>query len=196
MGALTTPSARRAALRWLPTFLGFPAGGLVAKLVVGPVDSIGPALGGGAISGIALGLAQWIAVRRTLTAPEPWVLATTIGMTAGLGVGAAAVDYSTTATDLATQGTICGLLVGAAQTIVMRPHLGRWSLAWPPVLAGLWALGWTITTAIGVDVETQYTVFGSSGAVTVTALTSVLAVALDRRRTDPTTTHLNLEGVS
>ena len=45
----------------------------------------------------------------------------------------------------------------------------------------LWALGWAITASIGVDVETQYTVFGSSGAVVVTALTAVLPVLLAGR---------------
>ncbi len=48
------------------------------------------------------------------------------------------------------------------------------------MLAGVWALGWTITSAIGVDVERQYTVFGSSGAIAVTLVTMVLPFALAR----------------
>jgi hypothetical protein len=46
------------------------------------------------------------------------------------------------------------------------------------LLAGLWALGWTITAAAGVDVEAQYTVFGASGAIVVTAATAILPIAL------------------
>ena len=46
------------------------------------------------------------------------------------------------------------------------------------MLSGLWALGWTITASAGIDVEAQYTVFGSSGAIVVTAATSILAVLL------------------
>jgi hypothetical protein len=42
----------------------------------------------------------------------------------------------------------------------------------------IWALGWTVTTAIGVDVESQYTVFGSSGALVVTLLTTALPITL------------------
>ena len=38
----------------------------------------------------------------------------------------------------------------------------------------LWALGWTVTTSIGVDVERQYVVFGSAGAIAVTALLGLL----------------------
>ena len=47
--------------------------------------------------------------------------------------------------------------------------LGRVAILWAPALGAVWALGWAVTAAIGVDVETQYTVFGSSGAVVVTA---------------------------
>ena len=46
------------ALRWLPTFVGFPLGGLAAELVAGPVDGIAPALAGGAITGAVLGAVQ------------------------------------------------------------------------------------------------------------------------------------------
>lgn len=38
----------------------------------------------------------------------------------------------------------------------------------------LWALGWTVTSSIGVDVERQYVVFGSAGAITVMALSGLL----------------------
>jgi hypothetical protein len=38
----------------------------------------------------------------------------------------------------------------------------------------LWALRWTATTAIGVDVERQYVVFGAAGAITVMALSGLL----------------------
>ncbi len=44
----------------------------------------------------------------------------------------------------------------------------------------MWAAGWAITTSIGVEVDEQFTVFGSSGAITVTALTVVLPLALRR----------------
>ena len=41
-------------------------------------------------------------------------------------------------------------------------------------MPALWAAGWSVTTAIGVDVETQYVAFGSAGAVTVMALSGLL----------------------
>jgi hypothetical protein len=57
----------------------------------------------------------------------------------------------------------------------------------------LWALGWTVTTAGGIDVDQQFAVFGASGAITVMALSGVL---LDRLRaaTSPPTPSLDLAG--
>jgi hypothetical protein len=176
-GARTWPSI---ALRWMPTFLGFPAGGLVAE-VVGRVDSPGPAIAGGAMTGAIVGLAQWFGMRRTGPPPEAWVIATAAGFAAGLGLGAAAAGYRTSVGALATQGVICGAVIGATQAAVLYRKLGRIVLAWPFALAGLWALGWTITASAGIDVEAKYTSFGSSGAVVVTAAMSVLPIALARR---------------
>jgi hypothetical protein len=172
----------KVALRWMPTFLGFPAGGLAAKLIVGRVDDLTPAIVGGALSGTILGLAQWIGMRRSGPSPELWILATAVGFAVGLGVGAAVVGYDTNLGSLATQGAICGAVIGAAQAAVLYRRLGRIVLAWPALMAGLWALGWTITSLAGIDVEAQYTVFGSSGAIVVTALTSILPMELARRQ--------------
>ena len=43
----------------------------------------------------------------------------------------------------------------------------------------LWALGWTVTTAGGIDVDRQFAVFGAYGAITFMALSGIL---LDRLR--------------
>jgi hypothetical protein len=48
------------------------------------------------------------------------------------------------------------------------------------VLSVAWASGWAITTGFGVEVDDRFTVFGSSGALFVTALTAPLAVMLAR----------------
>ena len=78
------------------------------------------------------------------------------------------------------QGAICGLAVGAAQAVALGRRAGRLATLWPFALAALWALGWAITTVVGVEVDEQFTVFGSSGAVTVTAFTAVLPLAIAR----------------
>ena len=180
-----TATAPRTAGRWMVTFVGFPLGGLTASLVAGPVDSAGAALLGGAVTGAILGAVQAWGLGRRRPPAAQWILATALGLTVGLGVGAAAVDYRTSLSALALQGAVCGAAVGIAQALVLRARLGRLALAWPPALGLIWALGWAITTAIGVQVDEQFTVFGSSGAVVVTALTVVLPLTL--RRTEGTT---------
>jgi len=174
-------SIPQTALLWMPTFLGFPAGGFVAE-VVGRIDSPAPAIAGGAITGAILGFAQWLGMRRTGPSPIAWVIATAAGFAAGLGIGAAAAGYQTNIGALATQGAICGGVVGVAQAAVLYRQLGRIVLGWPLLLAGSWALGWTITASAGIDVDAQYTSFGASGALAVTALTSILPIELARRQ--------------
>ena len=172
---------RHTGLRWMPTFLGFPIGGYAAE-IVGPIDAVAPAVIGGAITGAILGFAQWLGMRGTGPSPIRWIVASATGFAVGLGAGAAAVGYHTNTGALAAQGAVCGAAIGAAQAIVLHRQLGRIAWAWPAALAGLWALGWTITASAGIDVEAQYTVFGSSGALVVTAATSVLAIGLAHRR--------------
>ena len=87
-------------------------------------------------------------------------------------------DYDTNTGALAVQGAICGAVIGVAQAIVLHRRLGRIVLG----LAGRprRAVGarLDITASAGIDVEAQYTVFGSSGALVVTAGTSVLPIVL------------------
>jgi hypothetical protein len=174
---------KRSALRWLPTFFGFPLGGFIAELVAGPVDGLAAAIIGGAITGIALGGVQSWGIGSNGPSARQWTTATALGLTVGLAIGSATVGYGTSIGDLMAQGAICGLAIGAAQAIVLRPQLGRVAYLWAPALSGAWALGWATSTSIGVDVESQYTVFGSSGALVVTAATAVLPVLLATRTT-------------
>jgi hypothetical protein len=174
------PDPVRTALLWLPTFVGFPLGGLLAELVVGRVDAPLAAVAGGALTGAVLGAVQWLGLRRRGVGPR-WIVATAVGLAVGLGGGAALVGYRTSLASLAAQGAVCGAAVGIAQAGLLRGAFGRLAAAWPAATAALWALGWTVTTAVGVDVEAQYTVFGSTGALTVTVLSAVLPLALARR---------------
>jgi len=189
---LTTPTSataparppwhRRPALRWIVTFAGFPLGSVAARAIVGPIDTTTAALLGGAINGAVIGAVQGWALRPTGVAIARWIAATAAGLMIGLGIGATVVDFSTSLSSLVRQGAICGLAVGVAQAVVLVPRLGRLALAWPLLLGALWAAGWAITDAVGVEVDEHFTVFGSSGAVLVTGLTAVLPYALSHRR--------------
>ena len=166
------PAFLRTWLIWTAGLLAFPVAGLAGTAVAGRVDSPMPALAGGAIVGLVIGTTQAALSRRRLD-PRRWIPATTIGMSLGLLVGAAAVDYRTSLTDLMLMGAITGLLLGAAQAAALpRRTRSRW--LWAAAMPVVWALGWAATTLIGVSVDAQFTVVGLSGALTVSALSGLL----------------------
>lgn len=183
--ATSTTTARRRpvriAARWMVTSAGFPLGGFAAMLLVGPVEDPWTAAVGGLITGLSIGVAQALGLGRGGPPPGRWIVATALGMTVGLTVGAAVVDYATDLTALVVQGVVCGLAVGTAQAFTLRPRLGRLALAWPAALASTWAIGWAVTTVAGVRVDQQFTVFGSFGAIAVTACTLVLPLVLNHK---------------
>lgn len=176
---------------WCASFVGFPVGGVIAEAIIGPIDEIWSAVAAGAVAGSAIGAAQWLALRVSgyeaaasglfvrWTGLLAWTALTGAGLALGLGLGVAIFDYGTSVGDLAILGAVSGLGVGAAQWLLLRDHLGAGFL-WIPGLAVLWALGWTITTSIGVDVESKWAVFGASGALTVTVLSGGLLWVLSR----------------
>jgi hypothetical protein len=98
-----TQDNRRGARRlWLwpvAVLFSFPIGGYLADVVVDGVDSVGAALVGGLIAGLIIGAAEWFALRRWVS--WLWIVATSIGMSAGLTAGAALVDYGI------SRGTCC-----------------------------------------------------------------------------------------
>jgi hypothetical protein len=91
----------------------------------------------------------------------------------GLLVGASIVDYRASLADLALMGALTGIALGVAQALALpsNTHL-RW--AWAAAMPILWALGWTVTTLGGIDVDQQFTNFGAYGAVTFSALSGIL----------------------
>lgn len=170
---------------WTAGFLAFPLAGLAGTATAGRVDDPVAALLGGAVAGLVIGIGQALVSRRRLPALR-WSAATATGMGLGLLLGASAVGFGTGLGELTAQGALTGLILGPAQALALpattsRRHRWLWAAAAPP----LWALGWTVTTVIGIDVEAQYTVFGAAGAVTYSALSGLLLiVVLPRLRID------------
>ena len=168
----------RAWLLWLAGFLSFPIAGIAAEAVVGRVDDAGSALIGGLVVGAVIGTGQWLVARHLLGDPRAWIPATAVAMGVGLLVGAWVVGYGTSLGELALMGFITGIPLGAAQAYLLRGRVAN-AWVWAAAMPLLWALGWTVTTAAGVDVERQYAVFGALGAITFMALSGIL---LDRLR--------------
>jgi hypothetical protein len=168
----------KAWLLWTAGFLAFPAAGVLAQALTGRINDAGSALLGGMVAGAVVGTGQWLVARRVLGDPQAWIGATALAMGAGLLAGAWAVGYGTSVGELALMGVITGIPIGAAQASLLRARLAN-AWVWAAAMPLLWALGWTVTTVIGVGVDRQYAVFGASGAVTFMALSGVL---LDRLR--------------
>jgi hypothetical protein len=56
------------------------------------------------------------------------------------------------------------------------------AILWVPV-AVAWPIGWTVTWAVGVDVERGYAVFGSTGALVFATITGLAMLLILRGRT-------------
>jgi hypothetical protein len=174
--ASARPSALRAWAIWTASFLAFPLAGLAGTGVAGRVDSPASAIAGGAAAGVVVGAAQALLSRRRLD-PRRWIPATAVGMGIGLLLGAHLVGYGTSLGALAVMGALTGAVLGPAQALALpaRTHR-RW--LWAAAMPALWALAWTVTTLIGVQVEEQFTLFGASGALTLSAASGALLHAL------------------
>jgi hypothetical protein len=182
--------------RWVGTFIGFPLGGLAASILVGPINSGLAGIVGGLLTGAVLGAAQAVGLGLRGAAVLRWIAATSAGLGAGLGIGATAVGFATSLQELLVQGAISGFFVGVAQAVLLRRSLGSLALYWPPALAAFWAIGWFITTSVGVQVDQQWTVFGAAGAITVTALTAVLPTLIARKAASAQATPTSMRSAS
>ncbi len=151
--------------RWVAVGFAFPVAGLIGWTIGGRVDAVEAALVGGALTGAGLSAVQWWAANGVLGRPAAWIGASAAGYAVGLVAGAALVGYDTDLGALAVMGLVSGTALGAAQGLVLARQ-GRRGLALPWALAMpvLFALGWSATTAIGISVEDQFTVFGAAGA--------------------------------
>jgi len=181
----------KAWLLWTAGFVAFFIGGALAMGVVGRVNDFGSALVWGMVAGAVIGTGQWLVARRLLGNPQAWIPATALAMGIGLAIGAWVVGYGTSLGELALMGAITGIPLGAAQAYLLRDRLAN-AWVWAAAVPLLWALGWTVSTFIGVDVDQQFAVFGASGAITFMALSGVL---LDRLRaaTSPAALTLDLD---
>jgi hypothetical protein len=149
----------------------FPISGLIGGAISGPVDALGAALIGGALTGAGLGAVQWWAAKGTLGHPAPWIASSAAGYAGGLAAGAAVVSYETDIGSLVLMGLVGGAVLGAAQGVALAWQGDtRLAAAWGIATPLLFALGWAATSGLGVSVENQFTVFGAYGAVVFTVL--------------------------
>jgi hypothetical protein len=159
-------------LIWTAGFLSFPLAGLAGTAVAGRVDSPLAALTGGLVTGAVIGAGQALCSSRRL-GPRWWIATSAIGMGLGLLLGATTVGFGTSLRDLALMGVLTGLLLGPAQALAL-PAGTLQRIVWAAAIPLLWALGWTVTTVGGIDVDQQFTTFGAYGAITFSVLSGGL----------------------
>jgi hypothetical protein len=175
-------SSSRTFLRWLPTFLAFPAAGLLTISTIGPLRSPAAGLVGGAVAGAVLGGAQWLALRASGIG-RAWWLATVVGAAVGTALGVAATGAGTSTSALVVRGLLTGAVLGLGQAVAVRRPPARVA-AWAATTTVAWGLGWLVTANVIVDADRGFVVFGSSGALVATIVTGLaLPVLLGRGAT-------------
>lgn len=153
--------------RWLPTFLAFPLGGLLAFETVGSATGPATAAAGGLLAGAVIGAGQWLALRNE-GADWRWPVVTAVAMSAGSALAATITGSGTEVAELVLTGAVSGAAVGAAQAVL----LGR--TEWAVVTAASWALAWLISAGVlAQQADEGFVVFGSSGALVATVLTGL-----------------------
>jgi len=155
--------------RWLPTFIAFPIGGLLAIETVGALDAPVSAAAGGLLAGAVIGAGQWLALRSTGVAAR-WIGVTAAAMAAGAAIAALITGAGTEHADVILAGAVTGAVVGGAQSTLLREHAALWTVA----TSAAWALGWLITSNVIVDLDRGHHVFGSTGAIAATVLTGLV----------------------
>ena len=127
-----------------------------------------------------IGAAQWLALRQFV--PWIWIAATSLGMAAGLAVGAAVVDYGIDRGDLMLMGAVTGLGVGVLQALVLARQGFSGAIWWAAVNPPAWAAAWLVSSyVITGNVEERFTNFGASGTLLYALLTGVVLAWLFRR---------------
>ena len=160
-------------LFWMLAFLAFPIGGLLASVLLGPITTPVQAVLAGAITGVVLGLIQWLVLKGPIhLSMIGWALATGAGMAIGLGLSVALLGSEMDGSKLLWRAAITGLSIGIAQWLVLRAILPQ-SVIWIAVIALGWVAGWFITRSAGVDLSPKWSVFGATGALTFQFLTGL-----------------------
>jgi|GEM_PF-1670695 len=153
-------------LRWIPTFLAFSLGELIASAVVGAGSNPLTALATGAVVGAVVGTAQWLALGRLVD--RRWA-AVTCGATAAGGMAAMMLvgPADTAATGLVT-GLVAGAAVGFAQAPLLRR--GRWmALVWGTTVAASWG-----AAGLAGPIDGSHALFGSNAALAATVVTGIV----------------------
>ena len=168
-------SGRSLLLRWLIAIIGFPIGGYIGHMIGGPAATVPAAMISGLIAGAIIGAGQGVALG--ILRPQAlalWVGASAIGLGVALAAVTAAIGQIDTQAEAIALGAISGLALGAGQAaVLMRERVAN---AWIWIIASgaAWAVGWAVTSGIGVALASGWPVYGLSGALVSQIITGVV----------------------
>ena len=176
-----TPIERNLGLQWVAaTVLGWLVGFVVCEALKRLLASV---LGtDGLVIGTAIGIAQWLVLRRQIAPTRWWVFASIIGFGVGKAVGEAVVHGFPTVIGAGLTGAVIGLSLGVAQWLVLRHYVSRagW---WVPATILAWGIGWSVISLVE-DVADQSTpvvyVVGATGAAVAGIITALTLIRLRR----------------
>jgi hypothetical protein len=166
---------------WSAVFIAYPIAGGLGRVIANPADGLVFAFVTAAVAGAILGLAQWLALGRHVSALR-WVGATALGL--GVSFVLVQVAGATSSAAAPVIGAVTGLGVGIAQSFVRSDRLPTPSI-WIPTMGIAWAIGWLVTTSIGVQAEAGWPVVGVSGALVAQILTGIVLVTMGRKGVQP-----------
>ena len=172
-GTPALDTGRMVLLRWLVATAGFPIGGFVGHAIAGPAATVIAALIGGLIAGAIIGFGQAGALALRPQAIAIWAGATAAGLAVPLIAVTALIGQIDTTFDAVLLGALSGLAIGAGQAFLLgREGVGN-AWMWVGASAIAWAIGWLVTSAIGVALAPGWPVFGLSGALASQVITGV-----------------------
>jgi len=136
----------------------------------------------GLVIGSAVGISQWLVLRRRIPSTGWWIVLTIVSFGVGKALAVALLpDAATLPADVLT-GAIIGAVVGIAQWLVLRRSVSS-AAWWVPATAAAWAVGWSaIGAAEGAtdrSTLTQYLV-GGVGAAAAGLITAIALIWLLR----------------
>ena len=171
-----TNSERSLGIQWVVANI---AGWLIGFALCEALQSfVSTVLVDGLVIGSAVGIAQWLVLRRYVSPVGWWVALSIVGYGVGKAMAEATLPGTTTLPGYALTGAIVGVVVGLAQWVVLRRSLSSagW---WVPATSLAWVVGWC---AIGVAEHASdwptlavYVVGGIGAAVAglITAMTLI-----------------------
>ena len=139
-----TASERSRGIQWVvANIVGWLIGFALCEALQSFISTV---LVDGLVIGSAVGIAQWLVLRRWMSPVGWWVLLSIVGFGVGKAFAEAVLPGASTLPGYAATGAIIGAAVGVAQWPVLRRHVSS-AAWWVPATVVAWVAGWS---AIGV----------------------------------------------